>query len=109
MGKALEAVVARRLGDYVEERNLLPLEQMGARRGRSTEIALEIIVNAVHTVWGSGKQYVASLLSLDVAGAFDNVSYERLLYNLKSKGVPPWMVNWTSSFLIERVILITLG
>lgn len=89
LGKALETVVAKRLSDYAEEHNLLPPEQMGARRGRSTETALEIIVNAVHTVWGSGKQYVASLLSLDVAGAFDNVSYERLLHNLKSKGIPP--------------------
>ena len=62
---------------------------MGARRGRSTEIALEVMVNVVYTVWGSGKQYVASLLSLDVAGVFDNISYERLLHNLKSKGVPP--------------------
>ena len=109
LGKALEAVVAKRLSDFAEKHNLLPPEQMGARRGRSTEIALETIVNAVHTVWGSGKQYVASLLSLDVAGAFDNVSHERLLHNLRSKGVPFWIVNWTASFLTERATSITLG
>ena len=34
-----------------------------------------------------GGANVASLLSLDVAGAFDNVSHERLLYNLKVKGI----------------------
>ena len=31
---------------------------------------------------------MASLLSLDIAGAFDNVLYERLLHNLKVKGIP---------------------
>ena len=31
---------------------------------------------------------MASLLSLDVARAFDNVLHERLLYNLKVKGIP---------------------
>ena len=30
---------------------------------------------------------MASLLSLDIAGAFDNVLHERLLYNLKVKGI----------------------
>ena len=30
---------------------------------------------------------MASLLLLDIAGAFDNVLYERLLYNLKVKGI----------------------
>ena len=31
---------------------------------------------------------MASLLSLDIAGAFDNVLHERLLHNLKVKGIP---------------------
>ena len=92
MGKALEAVIAKRLSDCAEEYDLLPPEQMGARRGRSTETALETIVNAVYTVWDCGKKNVASLLSLDIAGAFDNVSYGRLLHNLRAKGVPTWIV-----------------
>ena len=35
---------------------------------------------------------MASLLLLDVARAFDNVSHERLLYNLKVKGIPTRIV-----------------
>ena len=31
---------------------------------------------------------MASLLLLDIARAFDNILYERLLYNLKVKGIP---------------------
>ncbi len=50
LGKALETVVAKRLSDCAENNNLLPPEQMGARRKRSTETALETIVDAVHTV-----------------------------------------------------------
>lgn len=88
LGKALEAVVAKRLSDFAEDYQLLPSEQIGARRNRSTTTALETIVNTVHTVWDCGRDNVASLLSLDVAGAFDNVSHERLIYNLRSKGIP---------------------
>ena len=50
MGKALEGIVAKRLSDYAENGNMLPVEQMGARRGRSTETALETIVETIHTV-----------------------------------------------------------
>ena len=61
--------------------------------GRSTETALEGLVDGVHTVWGHGKKHVASLLSLDVAGAFDKVNYQRLLYNLRKKGILPFLIN----------------
>ena len=109
LGKAFETVMAVRLRDCAEANSLLPGEQMGARRGRSVETALEAITDAVHTVWGMGKRNVASLLSLDVAGAFDNVSHERLIHNLKVKGVPTRIVQWTASFLADRATSITLG
>ena len=85
---------------------------MGARKGRSVETALESLTDAVHTVWNcstANSKKVASLLSLDVAGAFDNVSHERLLHNLKERRVPKRIVEWTSSFLKDRATLVTLG
>ena len=109
LGKALETVIGRRLSDCAEDNGLLPPEQMGARRKRSTETALETIVDAVHTVWDCGKNKVASLLSLDMAGAFDNVSHHRLLHNLRQKGIPELIVNWTRSFLTDRETSLTLG
>ena len=50
LGKVLEAVLARRLSDIAESNHLLPKEQMGARRNRSTETALELLTKQVHTV-----------------------------------------------------------
>lgn len=51
LGKALESVVSKGLNACAEEHGLLPSEQIGARRGRSTETSLETIVEAIHTVW----------------------------------------------------------
>ena len=65
---------------------------MGARQGRSVESALASITEAVHTVWGMSKKAVASLILLDVAGAFDNVAHEALLHSLRLKGVPSRIV-----------------
>ena len=82
---------------------------MGAGRGRSTETTLEGLVDSITTTRSHGKQYVASLLSLDVAGAFDKVNYQRLLHNLKAKGIPAFIVRWTKSFLENRATSISLG
>ena len=49
------------------------------------------------------------MLSLDVAGAFDNVSHKRLIYNLQAKEIPIAIVQWVASFLKDRAISITIG
>ena len=77
--------MAKRLSQAAEEYKLLPDTQMGARPGRSTEIALELLTAQVKTIWGSGK-FVASQLSLDISGAFDTVNPTRLLDVLRKKG-----------------------
>ncbi len=97
------------LRDYAEANNLLPEEQIGVRQGRLVETALEMITNTVYTVQGIGKRNIVSLLSLDIAGAFNHVSYSRLLHTIKIKRVLERIIRQTASFLIERATLITLG
>ncbi len=109
MGKALEAIAARRLRYLAEKHSLLPKAQHGARRQRDAVTALELLTEQVHTVWGQGKDKVASLLSLDISGAFDRVSHERLLHNLQKKGIPLSLVNWVRSFLADRTTSMVLG
>ena len=48
---------------------------------------MESITDAVHTVWSMEGANITSLLLLDITRAFDNILYERLLYNLKVKGI----------------------
>ena len=61
---------------------------MGARSGRSTETALELLTEQVHTVWGQGVDKVATLLSMDVASAFPTVSHPRMIHNLRKRKIP---------------------
>ena len=105
----MEAVISTRIREYAEANRLLLEEQIGARKGRSVETALELITDAVYIVWSMGGANIASLLLLDVARAFDNILHERLLHNLKVKGIPIRIVQWTASFLRDRAISITLG
>ena len=101
--------MADKISYLAESLHLLPDAQMGARRGRSTETALELLTEQVHAVWGQGKDKVATMLSLDVAGAFDTVSHVRLLHNLKKRKIPNWIVQWIHSFLKERTTSLSIN
>jgi hypothetical protein len=74
---------------------------MGNRTNRSTEIALELLIEQIHIAWRT-KNQVASVLSLDIARAFDAVNHVRLLDNLRKKKVPLWFVRTVRSFLTDR-------
>ena len=109
IGKVLEAVITRKITHIAEQHRLLPDTQMGARRGRSTESALELLTEQVHSVWGQGTNKVATLLSMDVAGAFDTVSHQRLIHNLRKRKIPKWITEWTASFMKEKRTTLTMN
>ena len=102
MGKVLERIVAKRMSEAAETHSLLPDVQMGARPGRSTETALELLTEQTRTAWAIDPTAVASVLSLDMAGAFVNASHERLIHNLCMAGLPLWMTMFIASFLKNR-------
>ena len=105
LGKVLEAVIATRIAWCVEEYKLLPETHLGGRRGVSVDHAIQLILGKVHQAWGEGK--IASMLLLDVAGAYDMVSHERLLYNMQQIGLGI-LAPWVQSFLTGRSTRIKL-
>jgi hypothetical protein len=102
LAKLIEKVLAVVLTDTAEKFNLLPWNQMGARKKRSTLSALEVLTDSVQTAWRARSGCVVSMLSLDLSGAFDNVSQERLLWILKQKGYPEWIRTAINNFMTER-------
>ena len=109
LGKVMEAIMASKITHMAEKHELLPGTQMGARRERSTESALELLTEQIHTVWGQGNDKVATLLSMDVAGAYDTVSHQRLIHNLRRRKIPQWVTNWIECFLKNRRTTLTIN
>lgn len=105
LGKILEAIIATRIAWAVEEHRLLPDTHLGGRKGVSVDHAIQLILDRVHTAWGNNK--IASMLLLDIAGAYDNVSHDRLLYDIKLLGLGE-LVPWTKAFLTGRSTRIRL-
>lgn len=53
--------------------------------------------------------HIASVLFLDVSGAFDHVSHARLLHNLQKRRIDHDTVGWIASFLGNRTTTIRMG
>lgn len=106
LGKLMEAVMANRLAYLADVHHLLPSRHTGGRRLASTEHAMHFLLQRIYKAWSEGK--VASLLLLDVSGAYDNVSRERLLHNLRKRRVSQSICNWVGSFLTGRSTVLKL-
>ncbi|CZR70250.1 uncharacterized protein PAC_20151 [Phialocephala subalpina] len=103
----MDSIIAKRINYATEVHQLLPDTHIGGRKGRSTDHALHIIIEKIYEAWNSPDPQLASLLLLDVSGAFDNVSHIRLLHNLRKRRIDKRTVRWIASFLTDRSTVIS--
>ena len=98
--KVLTAIVAEDIGHLVEKNTLLPDTHFGGRPGRTTTDAIHYLVDKVKAAWGSKK--VASILFLDVEGAFPNAVTDTLIHNLRKRRIPTAYVKFVERLLKGR-------
>lgn len=107
LAKALESVVAERLSYLAETYSLLPKNQFGARKRRSTTQALTLLQEKIYEAWRDRK--VLSLVSFDVKGAYNGVDRDVLLQRLRQRQVPEVLVRWIEAFCTNRQACITVN
>ena len=94
VSKVVERLVSERLVGYLQENNMMPVEQSAYRRNHSTETALlRVISDLLNSM---GKQEVTLLGLLDLSAAFNCVDHDILLSRLgvwQSIGYDP--PSWT--------------
>ncbi|GAA6026427.1 hypothetical protein JCM10207_004470, partial [Rhodosporidiobolus poonsookiae] len=102
LAKLLELVVAfdALLSYLADAHGLLPVSHIGGRRGRSAEDTVACFVDAIKRQWRHGNVVVG--MALDVAQAFPSVRMERLVRNLKEKGLPGEVGRYVEAFMMGR-------
>lgn len=103
-GKIFEQLLKQRLEFYVEKNNILPSNQFGFRRGRSSresicQLHLDIQNSVVHS-------NATVCVFFDIAGAFNSVNVDILSNELISIGLPQKFVQWINKFLSERKVFV---
>ena len=100
LGKVLERILAQRLGEMAETGPLLHNSQMGGQKKKSAVDAALLLKDFVEKA--KAKKHKASVVFLDVKGAFDHVSKDRLLKIMIQLRLPYSVIAWTRSFLEGR-------
>ena len=100
MAKVLTSIVAEIISDLVEIYHLLPKTHFGGRPGRTTTDAIHYLIHKIKTAWRNDQ--VASVLFLDVEGAFPNAVTDRLIHNLKKRRIPALLVGFVARLLTNR-------
>ena len=67
IGKFIEAIITKRIQDVAGRHRLFPSTQMGASKARSTETALELLTEQIHTVWKSPDHVESKRLPVHLA------------------------------------------
>ena len=102
LGKVSERILAKRLSYLAETTLLLDNSQIGGRLKKSAIDATLLLHSEVES--NKASKLKTSALFLDVKGAFDHVSKNRLLAILKDLKLPLSLILWVESFLSDRII-----
>ena len=107
IGKAIESIVASRISYFVKKYALFPKYYVERQRDCLCNHALYLIYKQIYAAWRSGCP-VASLLTVDIQGIYNNINHPRLLYNLRKCRISTRIVNWIILFLTNRHTAIAL-
>ena len=101
LSKGLERIIAKRMAYLAIKHKIVHHNQAGALPQRS---ATDIVAALVHDVEMAFKhRKVATLVTMDVEGAFDAILRNRLLLQLRKQGWPDFLIRWIASFLAQRL------
>ncbi len=100
LGKGLERLVARRVAETAVQRRVLSPQQAGALPKRSATDLLACLTHEIEHALET--RLTASMITLDVKGAFDATLRRRLVLCILRQGWPVSLARFVSSFMQNR-------
>lgn len=107
VSKLMERIVLNRLTHFCTKQNIIPPEQAGFMKGRSTTDHLVKLTTHVKRQFARRKSVLATFF--DVKKAYDQVWHARLLYKVKRIGITGKMYAFVKSFLFKRKFQAKVG
>jgi len=101
-GKALEKLKVRRLTYFLRVTGALHEKQYGFLEQKSTEQALDNVVDLLQSKLDTGLHTI--VISLDIKGAFDHAWHPYLFQQLQKKNCPPGIYALTRSYYSDRLV-----
>ena len=104
--KMLEKIVLFYLNDHLHIDSSLNSNQLGFRKGRSTEEALHRVVSLIEHTLVKGNFALACFV--DIKAAFDSISFHSIIAALEKRGVSKCIISWIVNLLCNRKVIYSL-
>jgi hypothetical protein len=109
INKAFKFIIARRINTFAEIHEMLFATQMKKRRKRICKTTLKLFIEQIHTIWNISKDKIITLLSINVANAYDHMSWTRFMHNLRKREISNWIMTWTNNFMKNKHITLIIN
>lgn len=106
-GKCVEKVFIDIIINEIKNNGFWREEQFGFTKGKSTEDALNEVVDSLKARKQAKENSL--ILSLDITGAFDNIGHDKLIRLLNEYNVPANLVSIVISYLNDRTVILEMG
>ena len=103
--KIIERLMYNRLLKYINDNNLLYKYQFGFQKGRSTHMALIILIDKISEALENGDCVIG--IFLDFSKAFDTVDHIILLQKMYLYGIQDTTLSWFENYLSNRKQYVT--
>ena len=107
IGKIWERVMKRKLVEFIERIGLIPLNQSGFMKGRSTEQSLTVFASRMANCLNDKIPTIS--VSLDIWKAFDSVEESLLIAKLQSQGVDGQICSVLRNYMTNRRFRVKAG
>jgi hypothetical protein len=87
LNKTLKSIIVKRINNFAKTHKLLFETQISERREKTCETTLKLFTKQIHIVWNMSKNKMTILLNLNVIDAYDHVSKEKLIHNLRKRRI----------------------
>ena len=104
VSKVMEKIILNRLSYYCDKNNVIPSNQAGFKKGRSTADHLVKLSTNIKQQFARRKGVLATFF--DIRKAYDRVWHERLLYKIKSIGLSGYFYSYIKNFLCDRKLMV---
>ena len=101
LAKVFERLLAKRLNNFAEKKNLFPNLQFGFRKGLGTCDTLLTITNFVQKALDCGSE--VRMVGLGFIAAFDHINRKALIFKLRQLGVGGPFLSILTEFLSNRL------
>jgi hypothetical protein len=102
LDKTLKSIIVNRINNFAKTHKLLFETQMSERRRRACETTFKFFTKQIHIVWNMNKNKMMIMLNLNVIDAYDHVTKERLIHNLRKRRISNWIIVWIDNFMQNK-------